>query len=136
LHGRSRRRDFFDAVIGVSGIGSEARAKRTAGKVNWIGIGPRKASVRGKRGAEVTFDHFLDFGTGGPGFRRFAPRLVERMCSKNARYLMDGLGEQQLREALNILRMAKDAPPSRKRDGIHVRACRFRRCVSTDSPRC
>src|SRR6266487_386945 len=32
----------FDAVIGIGGIGSDAQANGIAGKVNWIGIGPRK----------------------------------------------------------------------------------------------
>src|SRR5262245_17135282 len=73
--GTFRNRDF-DAVVGVGGIGPEAQASGIAGQVNWIGIGPHKAYVPDKRGPEVTFDHFLDFGIDGPDFRRLAPRLA------------------------------------------------------------
>ena len=76
--GSVRNRDF-DAVIGVGGIGPEARANGIAGKVNWLGSGPNKVAVAGKRGPEVTFDHFLDYGTSGPDFRELAPVLAEHM---------------------------------------------------------
>jgi hypothetical protein len=34
-------RDFaYDAVVGVGGIGDDARAHGIAGKINWIGVGP------------------------------------------------------------------------------------------------
>ena len=58
----------YDAVIGVGGVGPEAIANGISGKINWIGIGPHKSFVQGKRGPEVTFDHFLDFGKNGPAF--------------------------------------------------------------------
>lgn len=123
----------FDAVIGVGGIGPEARANKIAGKVNWIGIGPHKASVRGKRGPEVRFDHFLDLGTDGPKFRCLVPRLAKRMYSKNARYLLDGLSEKELREAINVLRLAKNAPPSKRRSGVLLRTRQLCPPVSRNS---
>jgi len=50
FHGRfgnhgcmGRVRDFcFDAVIGVGGIGAEARSWDIAGKLTWIGVGPQR----------------------------------------------------------------------------------------------
>jgi hypothetical protein len=124
---RNRR---FDAVIGIGGIGPEAQANGIAGKVNWIGIGPRKTSIHGKRGSDVTFDHFLDFGTDGPDFRILAPKLAQRMYSWNVRNLMDGLHEQEYGEVMKILGMAKDAPPSPRRKAKHDRTGQLRRCVA------
>ncbi|HEX5759323.1 MAG TPA: hypothetical protein VF121_09025 [Thermoanaerobaculia bacterium] len=121
--GAVRNRDF-GAVIGVGGIGPDARANGVAGQVNWIGIGPRRTSVPGKRGPVVTFDHFLDFGTYGPKFRDLAPTLAERMYSNNLRHLMHGLREDEYREAIKILGLAEDAPQSRGGSpGRRTRCC-------------
>jgi hypothetical protein len=127
----------FDAVIGIGGIGSEAQAKGIAGKVNWIGIGPRKTIV-GKRGPEVTFDHFVDFGTAGPVFRDLAPNLADWMYSRNVRHLMDSLRGQKYAEASALVRMAEHAPPSRGRASTHkqVRHCRRRGCGHTRRSSC
>jgi hypothetical protein len=113
--GGTRKRDF-DAVIGVGGIGREAQANRIDGKVNWLGIGPHKVKVAGKRGPEVTFDHYLDYGTRGPEFRKLAPLLAERMYAINVRILMQGLTPGEHAEAIAILNAAVDAPPSPGRD--------------------
>ena len=110
------RKRTFDAVIGVGGIGREAQANGIAGKVNWLGIGPHKVAVRGKRGPEVTFDHFLDYGTDGPDFRELAPLLAERMYSRNVRSLLHGITPPEHAEAADILYVAMDAPPSPSRD--------------------
>jgi hypothetical protein len=47
---RARR---FDAVIGAGGIGPEAQSHGIDGKLNWIGIGPRRGRWYGRRGQLV-----------------------------------------------------------------------------------
>ena len=102
----------FEAVIGVGGIGRKAQAKAVAGKVNWIGIGPHKTFRPDLQRPVLVFEHFLDFGTEGPDFRLTAPRLADRMYSKNVRVLTKGFSEQEYSEVLEILSLAQDAPPS------------------------
>lgn len=102
----------FDAVIGVGGIGSEARTNDIDGLVNWIGIGPHKQYVPGKRGPEVLFDHFLYFGTDAPDFRELAPQLAGRMYRDNVRSILDGMSEAEQKEAERIVRLAEGEPPS------------------------
>jgi hypothetical protein len=109
--GAVRDRDY-DAVIGVGGIGPQARANGIAGKVTWIGIGPHKSYVRGKRGPVVTFDHFLYRGTEGPSFRKLARWLSRRMYGHNIRSILGGLTARQLAEAAEIVQLAAGAPPS------------------------
>lgn len=109
--GSIRDRDF-EAVIGVGGLGSHAKANGIDGKVNWIGIGPRKVRVKGKRGAEVTFDHFLDYGTRGPDFRVIAPTLANRVYRDNIRVLLRSFTAAELSEARNIVSLASKSPPS------------------------
>ena len=108
--GAVRGRDY-DAVIGVGGIGHEAQSNGIAGTVNWIGVGPHKKYV-GKRGPEVTFDHFVYFGCDGPDFYALAPVLAERMYEYNVRSVLQGLTEEEMTEALSIVSLADDAPPS------------------------
>jgi hypothetical protein len=109
--GRVRAWDF-QAVIGVGGVGPEARSQKLDCKVNWIGIGPHKTAVAGKRGPVVTFDHFVFYGSDGPDFETLAPLLSERIYSRNVRALMKGLSPGEQQEVAEILVRAKHAPPS------------------------
>lgn len=102
----------FEAVIGVGGTGAEPRSHGLDGKVNWIGIGPRKHSVAGQRGPIVTFDHFVLYGSSGLDFERLAPLLAERIYSRNVRVLMRGLSAAEEAEVRRILTRAQSAPPS------------------------
>jgi hypothetical protein len=127
--GAIRDRDF-DAVIGVGGVGFMAKANGIASQVNWIGIGPHKFYV-GKRGPEVMFDHFRYYGTNGPDFRELAPILAKRMYNNNVRSLLHGLNSQELAEAVEIVQLAVDAPPSpglevAEKRGKAIRKCRSR----------
>jgi hypothetical protein len=101
----------FDAVIGVGGQGAEPRRHKLDGKVNWIGIGPRRGRWY-RRGPIVTFDHFYFRGAAGPDFEKLAPFLAERIYSRNVRVVMDGLSVQEHKEVDKILALAKRAPAS------------------------
>src|SRR5688572_25971831 len=89
----------FEAVIGVGGLGPEARSHGIDGKVNWIGIGPHKTVVAGKRGPVVTFDQFVFYGADGPDFEKLAPVLAERIYSRNVRVVMNGFSATEQVEA-------------------------------------
>lgn len=108
--GSVRNRDF-DAVIGVGGIGSEAQLNGIAGMINWIGMGPHK-TYAGKRGPEVTFDHFVYYGDDGPDLYVNAPSLAKRMYENNVRSILQGLSAEEMTEALEIVTLADDSPPS------------------------
>lgn len=109
--GKVRKWDF-EAVIGVGGIGSESSGHGLAEKINWIGIGLHTRTEIGKRGPVVTFDHFILWETDGPSFRGQAPKLADRMYSKNVRVVMYELDSQEQAEVEQILALAKDAPAS------------------------
>ncbi len=130
--GSVRDRDF-DAVIGVGGIGAEAKANGIAGMVNWIGIGPHKTYV-GKRGPEVTFNHFVYFGDEGPDLHQMAPILAQRLYGKNVRSVLHGLSNDELHEALEILQLAVDAPPSISSDRGDVEV--FENCKRRQRIKC
>jgi hypothetical protein len=55
------RRRRFDAVIGVGGIGAEAKGWKIDRRLNWVGIGVHKAESIpvGFRGPLITFDRFI-----------------------------------------------------------------------------
>jgi hypothetical protein len=105
IRGRS-----FDAVIGVGGIGREARSEGIARKLTWIGIGPRKTGEPSR--PLVTFDHFLYYGEDGPLLDKKAPALATRLYDGNVRHLMDSLSSDERLDVGKILDLARDAPPS------------------------
>ncbi len=108
--GAVRDRDY-GAVIGIGGIGLEAKSHGIAGTVNWIGVGPHK-TYTGKRGPEVTFDHFVFYGCDGADFAEHAPLLAKRMYDHNVRSILHGLSKVEYAEAVAIVAWAGDAPPS------------------------
>jgi len=118
----------FDAVIGVGGIGAEPRSVGIAGKVNWIGIGPRRHP--GIRGPIISFDRFKDFGTAGPDLVAIAPALADRIYGRNVRSMMHTI-VQRRDEVTRILELAESSPASLKRSG-RVGACSFGEAM----PRC
>jgi hypothetical protein len=115
----------FDAVVGVGGIGRMARAEGISGKVNWIGLGSRKGLTEG-RGPLVTFEHFVLYEENGQDFRAIAPTLARRMYSKNARVLFN-FDNAERAEIIQLLRLAKNAPPSAKIPGPSSSHCGFRK---------
>jgi hypothetical protein len=126
----------YEAVIGVGGIGREAKANGIDGRVNWVGIGPHKRYVRGKRGPEVRFDHFLDFGSDGPDFRKLAPLLAERMYGSKVRSVLNGLSARELAEATAIVQLAEGEPPSAGMKAAASRRRSMSRCSATRLSRC
>ncbi len=102
----------FDAVIGVGRIGDEPRTHEIAGNVNCIVIGPHKATAPSKRGPNVRFDHFHDFGTEGPDFKKVAKELAKRMYDHNVRHIIDDFTDAEYAEALALLKLAENKPPS------------------------
>jgi hypothetical protein len=124
--GTIRDRDY-DAVIGVGGIGQEAQLNGIAGMVNWIGVGPHKKYV-GKRGPEVSFDRFVYFGCDGPDFYANAPLLAKRMYEHNVRSILQGLTDEEMIEALSIVSLADDAPPSPALTDAGRNANMFNKC--------
>lgn len=107
----------YDAVIGVGGVGREASSHDMKGKIQWIGIGPRRwPGGANRRGVVVTFDRYLWFGAKGPSFWDIAPTLAQRMLGKNAR-VVKTLSQEEQREVTAIIRLAADAPPCHPTSG-------------------
>ncbi|MGD9633316.1 MAG: hypothetical protein AB7G28_09365 [Pirellulales bacterium] len=127
----------FDAVVGIGGIGREAQSYGYSGNVNWVGIGPHKTNANGMRGPAVTFDHFVDFNSDGPKFRKLAPNLSDRIYSSRMRLLIVDSDIEENLEVNQILALADTAPPSSALDSqtgqnnSKLRAtklCRRKRC--------
>jgi hypothetical protein len=120
--GRVRLWKFY-AVIGVGGIGDEAKSNHIDGLLTWIGIGAHQD--KDKVGTDgyplVSFDHFLYFGKGGRPLEKVAPALARRMYGKNVRVLMDSLSPAELLEVEKILDLARHTPPSGQLKGVPQR---------------
>lgn len=124
----------YDAVIGVGGVGSEPIANGIAGKINWIGIGPHKTFVNGKRGPEVRFDHFLNFGKAGPAFTKLAPALAQRLYTRKARFAIVDPSDKAYSEVCQVVSAAQSAPPSGR--GQLVNKKNPRQCKPPSQSKC
>jgi hypothetical protein len=94
----------YDAVIGVGAV--QAEEYGFAGKVKWIGITRTWADV-GKRGPEVTFEHFRYFEKNLP---TVPPRLAARIRRAPRGFM--SLTRREQEEADELLELAKHAAPS------------------------
>lgn len=126
------RNRHFDAVIGVGGIGLEPKSWGIAGKLTWVGVGPRRSEGGGgRRGDVVSFEQFILLDADGPDFRRIAPNLARRLFEGRVRTLIDGYSQAEFQEALAIVTVAQRTSAATSRIGIpatleNVGRCRFR----------
>jgi len=119
----------FDAVIGIGGIGRDARVAGIAGKITWIGVGAHRAISDG-RGPQITFDHFLLLDIRGDLLSDIAPTLAKRFYFDNGpRYVFDeNLTDEERSETKRILQMAKGAPTSGQAS-VEVALKKISRCL-------
>jgi hypothetical protein len=121
----------FQAVIGVGGRGSEAKACGIAYKVNWVGIGAQRTPSRNKRGPYVTFNHFRLFDEDGQELQTVAPKLARRFYDlpHPPRTILDELSDAERAEVDCILALARKAPPSGGSRRFSTPHARKGRCV-------
>jgi len=99
----------YDAVIGVGGIGSEAKSHGIDGKINWIGIGPTLAFEKeGYRSGVFQFEHFVIFDHLGPRLESKAKNLADKMYH-GRRYILDKYSAIEKAEALAIIEWARSS---------------------------
>jgi hypothetical protein len=113
--GRVRGFDF-EAVIGIGGVGKEARGNGITGLVNWIGIGPQPVRTKRPskyRGPLLTFDQFRDFRIERLPVHVYdvAPALAEWMYTTHRRYALNFPGDVQ-KQIDQLLRRATGYAPS------------------------
>lgn len=92
----------FDSVIGVGGIGREAKSCEIDRKLTWVGIGTQRAPNN-----IVTFEHFVIFDERGPLLEDLAPHLARRMYGSNVRVLLDKYSDRERTDAERILRWSR-----------------------------
>jgi hypothetical protein len=96
----------YDAVIGVGGVGAEPRSYGINGRINWVGVGPKKdwgaAQSIDPRGPLVRFEKYKIWEEQGPPLHVEAPLLARRLYEKGARYVLD-LSPAEQREAEILL---------------------------------
>jgi hypothetical protein len=98
----------YDAVIGIGALTAEARLCGIDGRINWIGIGPKKdwsasAMEIDPRGPQVRFRKFKLWDDAGPLLHVVGPMLARRFYERNARFVIEGLSAAEQREAEAIL---------------------------------
>ncbi len=105
----------YDAIIGVGGIGAEAKRKGLARKLTWIGIGPHKSGDKSR--PIVKFDHFFYKGEKGPLLKESAPKLAKRMYEGGVRVIFNcNLTPTERFEVDSLLKLASKATPSGTRN--------------------
>jgi hypothetical protein len=98
----------YDAVIAIGGISAEPQEWDIAGKVTWVGKGKQV-----RRGV-VRFDHYRNFGNGGPLVKDVLPALARKMKGVRHRMVQNDDDVESFVEEF-----AGDAPASCSYDGSH-----------------
>ncbi|MGA7950446.1 MAG: hypothetical protein WCA45_09850 [Thiobacillaceae bacterium] len=111
----------YDAVIGVGGIGKDARIFGIDRKIHWVGVNPIKGEPliamypdghKSIKGPVLTFEKFLFLGNHGPLLQDLAPLLANRLYEGGARFMLDGYSESEHAEATAILQWSMNQMPS------------------------
>ena len=100
-----------DVVIGIGGIGPEARSYGIDGRLSWIGIGARRENVPadwiGWRGPLVTFKLFRLWEETGPLLSKVAPALFKRFCNSKAPRYATEFSKPEERDIKRLIAMAR-----------------------------
>ena len=92
----------FDAVIGIGSLRPWRDSIEIAGRITWVGVTPIVVG-RDTRGNLLKFERFRLFEGHGPLVKDVAPLLAEYFYGTNPRFVMDGLSDEQHREAQDFL---------------------------------
>ena len=113
----------YDAVVGVGVDRPHRNSKGIAGRLTWVGIGPRKHDFPGGRGPQVSFDHFCLMNEDGPLLEDCAPGLAK---DKARMRMSDSLPPDFQREVKELVERYWKFPSSQSTQ------CQ---CESTSPPR-
>ncbi len=80
----------YRAVIGIGGIGGEAKSHNIDRKITWIGISPTQHKTNKPREPLVTFEKFCLYDANGPLVEDIAPNLHDHMLGKTHRRVVMG----------------------------------------------
>ena len=108
------RDNGFDAVIGVGGIGEEARRFDISRKITWVGLNPNRIGSSDLDGHPVlAFEKSRVYEAQGPSFVDAAPKLAKRIYERNIRQtLISEANGREYLEVRNILLDLLDSSPS------------------------
>lgn len=112
----------YDAVLGVGVDRPDPGYEGIAGRLTWVGVGPRRRQSPDRhRAPNVTFDHFCLMDAQGPLLKDCAPLLSTHMARVR---MSDSLPFQVQREVDALVRRYQTCPGSR-----------FAQCRCPDVPR-
>lgn len=97
----------YDVVVGIGGIGAEARSHGIDRRLNWIGIGPILGPHHANRDHPTfTFEHFVLQEHTGAYFDTHCPRLAESMYDSGCRFRLNHIAEH-MQELKRLVAWAK-----------------------------
>jgi len=97
----------YDVVVGIGGIGAEARSHGIDRRLNWIGIGPILGPDHANRGHPTfTFEYFVLQEHTGAYFDTHCPRLAEAMYDSGCRFRLNHTAEH-IQELKRLVAWAK-----------------------------
>lgn len=115
----------FDAVIGIGGIGSQAKSYGIDGKLNWLGIGPHKIPASdGRRGPLVAFDVFHLWEDKGENLSKIATALKRRFCHAKAPRFATKFSKAEERDIQRLLERFAKQSQRRQTKLRHLKRCR------------
>lgn len=133
----------YDAVIGIGVDRPNPGHEAIAGRITWVGVGPRAVGVHHDRGAPVLrFDRWGVWDEKGKVLREFAPELAEYFYEKHRRFFFsDHLSQQIQKDIEKILRLANNrrAGGNASDDGVSILRkpmCRKREFTTPAKRRC
>jgi hypothetical protein len=141
----------YDFIIGVGGVGGQARSHGLNGKVNWVARWPkRRPHPWAKRGGDMVIFAPGDYAVmedQGPPLNVVSPKLARRVYGSRNRFLNTSLSAAERQEAARVVNAILSNPGrySKKRVGSgggcppkggepSVGGCGPRRCSRSGKP--
>lgn len=133
------RNGNYDAVIGIGGVSAWPGHTDIIGKVNWVGLEPKRIPDPDSRGDLIVFSHFMLYEEKGKDILKNYPNLYKYMYEDGnlRRYVKKSVFTKKVQDELDrIINSVKNCPPSKMYNNAN-KACKKNRkiCISGNRKR-
>jgi hypothetical protein len=108
------RNGNYDAVIGIGGLSPLPKDIDIKGKINWVGLIPRRTRVPNSRGDLIVFSHFALYEEKGKDIKQNYPELYKFMYKSRCRFVKTSDFPKSVQNELDqIIKSVQKCPPSK-----------------------
>ena len=119
------RNGNYDAVIGIGGLAPWAEDIDIKGKINWVGLDPKRIPYPKYRGDLIVFSHFALYEERGKDIKQNYPYLYKFIYKNNCGFVKTSDFPKSVQNELDqIIKSVQKCPPSKLYNNPKTTTCK------------